>query len=229
MQKTPSARGKTHDNHTKKAAQEVFAKNFDPETDHRIASNFSLKTLVKRVKNKEVLQQKSGLKNAKNKLVLAVFLPFLKDESLEYLNDLWEGLRVLDVQIVILREGHEGNLKIPHGSQGAVLEASLENLHQVLAGADLFLFPAELKRRVYAISLALKYGAVPLLPQSETLNGLISDYDPVSENGVAFVYENGSIWSMFAGIIRAMETYKLPYDWHGIQRNGMSLDLTSLL
>ena len=229
MSKASLVRGKTHSNHFPKTTQDGFFKDFDPETDHRIANNFSLKNLAKRAKNKEVLQQKSGLKNDKHKLLLAVFAPFLKEEGLDRLNDLWDGLQALDVQIVILKEGQISNLKMPRASQGVILEASLENLHEVLAGADVFLFPAGLKRRAYAISLALKYGAVPVLPQSESFDGLISDYNPVSENGVAFVYEDESVWSMFAGIVRALETYKLPYDWHSIQRNGMSLDITSLL
>jgi len=51
----------------------------------------------------------------------------------------------------------------------------------------------------------------------------VSDYDPNRETGNAFVYgdiEKANHWKIYAGVVRALETFKFPYDWQSIIING---------
>ena len=39
--------------------------------------------------------------------------------------------------------------------------------------------------------------------------------------GNGFVYDNENVWGIFAGVVRALETFKFPYDWKHIVRVGL--------
>lgn len=63
----------------------------------------------------------------------------------------------------------------------------------------------------------LLYGVVPISPEHD----LLQDYDPVQEAGNSFLASPGTPWTWYAAFIRAIETYKLPYDWRTIQKHAM--------
>ncbi len=71
------------------------------------------------------------------------------------------------------------------------------------------------------LKACLAAGAVPLSPARSPLD----DYNPAQESGNAFLYEGDSKWLCFASLVRAMETFKLPYDWRTIQRHGMETQI----
>jgi starch synthase len=49
----------------------------------------------------------------------------------------------------------------------------------------------------------------------------IKDYNPNKETGNGFVYKKEDSWSIFAALVRAVETFKFPYDWKHIVRQGI--------
>jgi hypothetical protein len=63
----------------------------------------------------------------------------------------------------------------------------------------------------------LAYGAIPIGPKQPGLE----NYDPVQESGNAFLADPLTSWTWFAALVRACETYKLPYDWRTIQQHAM--------
>ena len=67
------------------------------------------------------------------------------------------------------------------------------------------------------LSRCLQSGAVPVAPTTK----LLKNYDPNQENGNAFLYEALTHWQAFAAVVRALETYRFPYDWKTIQKEGM--------
>lgn len=54
------------------------------------------------------------------------------------------------------------------------------------------------------------YGCVPVCRLDG--NGT-NEYDPLAEKGDGFYFKNPIKWEIFAAVVRAMETYKFPYDW----------------
>lgn len=46
------------------------------------------------------------------------------------------------------------------------------------------------------------------------------NYDPNHETGNSFVFEKKDAWQIFAATVRAIETYRFPFDWKWIIRNG---------
>jgi glycogen synthase len=84
------------------------------------------------------------------------------------------------------------------------------------AAADMALFLAPPKGQE-ELALCMQFGVVPI---SLPCDGL-EDYDPVQEAGNAFLFAESNPWLCFASLIRALETYKLPFDWRTIQRHAM--------
>lgn len=207
----------------KRSIKVKSSQSFDPTTDTYLVSNYDKASIAKRIANKTAWQKAANLKTDKERLLMTVCLPFQQEEAVKLLKELLPALKSLPVQLVVLQE-EEGFSLSEEKDNLRIAKASLENLHLSLAGSDLYLFLAKAKRPGYALGLSLKYGAVPVVPESETRNALLGDYDPVREKGAGFVYADASVWSLFAAIVRAVETYKLPYDWKGVQRNGMELE-----
>lgn len=66
---------------------------------------------------------------------------------------------------------------------------------------------------------AWENGVVPI---TQKLDSSILDYNPNTESGNAFVFQNANQWEIYAAVVRALETYKFPYDWKFIVRSCKS-------
>ncbi|MFC1600400.1 hypothetical protein ACFL3T_05210 [Patescibacteria group bacterium] len=66
------------------------------------------------------------------------------------------------------------------------------------------------------VKKAWENGVVPI---TQELDPSVVDYNPNTESGNAFVYQNANEWEIFAAVVRALETHKFPYDWKFIVRS----------
>ncbi|MBU1151972.1 hypothetical protein KJ632_04065 [Patescibacteria group bacterium] len=120
-----------------------------------------------------------------------------------------EALSHIDVNIVVISEkDHQwGTIK-----NMRVIDYDRKKRKKLLEAAD--------------IALGLNFNDV----EEMLLNGVIpvshvraelEDYNPNQESGNAFLYKGENPWSAFAALVRAIETYKFPYDWKNIVRDGI--------
>lgn len=107
----------------------------------------------------------------------------------EVLKTLQQGLSHLNAEI-ITEQDFEAGLKKAH--MAVILDENLEMIRK-----------------------AWEHGVVTI---TSKFNDKIEDYNPNSESGNSFVFENANEWEVFAAIVRALETYKFPYDWKYIVR-----------
>ena len=174
------------------------------------------KRKIKRKKEKKrELQELLGLK--KNNLPLFVVL-----ERNSQIEKILEGFLDLPLQIAIFSR-KKITKKINKAAQENknvsfcnYLEKNLSEESIIAAANSIIIFDEEEKQ----INLARIHKTVPIISSKSSF----SDYNPKEETGNAFLYESGSTWSLFTSIVRAVETYKLPYDWHGIVRDADALD-----
>lgn len=197
---------------------------WDPAHDSAIFHTYSVQDLGEKKKNKDALQKLLGLHVSPKMLLLSVVGSFTKQHGLEHVMHIAKGVAEIGGQLIILVPSHEvekwqKNLR-PFHDVIAVTNEDEKNIHRVLAGSDALVLPAASS---HAPAIALRYGTVPIAPLQSDAE--LHDYDPRTESGNAFLYAPGSVWSMYAGIVRAIETHKLPYDWKGLQRNGMKADI----
>ncbi len=151
------------------------------------------------------------LKLSYKKPLLAVILDkdLLKEDKGK-IDFFLNGSDALDMEIVVLADfslkGHKnGKVKfIPYNRQ---------NRKVVLEAAD-----TALCFKFSDVEEMLLNGVIPVsLNRKE-----IKDYNPNEESGNSFIYKTWDPWHVFAALVRAQETFKFPYDWKHIVREGLS-------
>ncbi len=136
--------------------------------------------------------------------------------------ELLPGLLTLPLELLVVGKGSAAygalftKLAKEHRHRVHIVPDNESALGSMYAASDMALFlsnPSTMKE----LKLCLSSGIVPV----SVASSMLENYDPVQESGNAFVSESANPWQCFAALVRAMETYKLPYDWRTIQRNGM--------
>lgn len=192
-----------------------------PAYDNKIVRKYSARTIEHKMENKTALQEE--LKWIPEPKQPMVCLPsgITDDLGGELLEKMLPGLLELPVGIVIRGRGSKKygelftKLSKESGHRIAILPDDEDSMRKMLAGCDIALFFST--KDTESLENALRYGVIPVsLPSAE-----LDNYNPVQESGNAFVYEQATMWQSFASLVRALETFKFPYDWRTIQRHAI--------
>jgi len=195
---------------------------FSPATDTAIAKKYASDSLEQKAHNKLALQKELGwAEEAKRPMIC---LPTGMSEKLggNLLKEMLPGLLELPVEIVILGKGSASfgtyltDIAKEHAHRMAIVANDEKHIRKMLAGADMALFLTDASAMPELIA-ALRYAAVPVAPTCKVL----STYDPNQESGNSFLYAKPTVWHCFAAVVRALETYRFPFDWKTIQRQCM--------
>lgn len=130
-----------------------------------------------------------------------------KDE--EKIKNILEGTANINMEVIVLADSNIDAFPIPHV---IFLPYSRPNRKTLLEAADMTLLLPLNDSEEFLLN-----GVVPV---AEEKTGL-SDYNPNHETGNGFIYKNDNQWSIFAALVRAMETFKFPYDWRNIVSEGI--------
>lgn len=131
----------------------------------------------------------------------------LQDEYKTAIEKFLEGTGVLNVEIVVVADTDLDSFSYPHVHYVPYSEKSRKELMQA---ADMMVITPS-----NDLEEILLNGVVPI---AHTRAG-VTDYNPNSENGNSFIYgnmEDADHWKIFAALVRALETFKFPYDWQNI-------------
>lgn len=156
---------------------------------------------------KKVLAEQLGF-SIKNPLLSIILDRELSKSDEENLKHILEATAAVDVQVVVLADTNLDACDSPHA---VVLPYGRVNRTKLLQGADMALCFG-----FNDVEEMLLNGTIPVSPARSE----IADYNPNRETGNAFVYKKMNCWSMFAALVRAVETFKFPYDWTNIVRQG---------
>lgn len=193
-----------------------------PAYDNKISRKYSARTIEHKAENKTVLQEELGWIEEPKQPVIC--LPAGASDALggALLEAVIPGLLELPVGIVIRGRGSKKygelftSLMKAHSHRIAILSDDETSMRKMLAGSDIAMFFSEEDAKE-DIENALRYGTIPVsLPRTS-----LENYNPVQESGNAFTYEEATHWKCFAALVRALETFKFPYDWRTIQRHAM--------
>lgn len=173
---------------------------------------------------KAALQQELGWKKEPRRALLCIPTGMTDELGGALLEDVMPGLLTLPVQIAILGKGSKAygdyftRLAADKPHKVGILPNVPKNVAALYAAADMALFCTPPGDGV-ELEACLSHGVVPLSPAS----GRLTNYDPNQEAGNAFTYEQLTPWHCFAAAVRAVETYRFPYDWKTIQKNAISM------
>ena len=197
---------------------------FSPAADKAIARAYGVQTLEYKVQNKVSLQEELGWPEEPKRAMLCIPSGVSEQLGGKLLEEVLPGLMELPLQILILGKGSSSYGKMltelakEHNHRIAIVPNDEKMIRKMYAASDMALFlsnPAAMPE----LQQCLSYGVVPVAPSLSKLH----DYNPNQESGEAFTYEKQTVWHVFAGIVRALETFKFPFDWRTIQRHCMEL------
>lgn len=191
-----------------------------PSSDKAITRAYDAQTLEYKVQNKTALQEELGWAEEPKRALVCIPTGVSDQLGGKLLQEMIPGLLELPIELLILGKGAASygkmltELSKEHSHRIAIIPNDEKMIRKMLAASDMALF---LSKDAPEISACLSYGAVPICPASDE----VSDYNPNQESGSGFVYKKENMWHAFAGIVRALETFKFPYDWKTIQKHGM--------
>ena len=193
-----------------------------PAYDNKIARKYSARTIEHKLENKLALQEAVGWIDEPKLPVMCLPTGMTDELGGELLAAMLPGLLELPVSIVIRGRGSKKygemclELAKKHSHRIAVVSDDEVSMRKLLAGSDMAIFFSQ-SDEDSELENALRYGAIPVsMPQP-----ILENYNPVQESGNAFVFEEPTVWQCFAAVVRAVETFKFPYDWRTIQRHAM--------
>ena len=163
-------------------------------------------TLKDKGKMKGVLAKLLNFSN--KKIVIGIFLEEnLKKDLKKMLEELSVGLKSLDVVVVALTDEKIENLNDIHN-----VPYTMKNREMLIEASDM-----ALTFDFNDVEELLLKGVVPIsFKRKELIN-----YDLKRETGNSFIYSKNNVWAVFASIVRALETFKFPYDWKHLMREGV--------
>jgi len=96
--------------------------------------------------------------------------------------------------------------------------------HLVEGGADAFLMPSRYEPCGLNQMYSLRYGTVPIVRATGGLADTVVDYAPRRRSATGIVFRDYTSEALLQAIRRAIELYRQPRIWHGLQVAGMKQD-----
>jgi starch synthase len=207
---------------------------FNPATDKIIKTNFSLKDLNKREKNKLDLEKEFGLPSSSTTPLLAIAGRLTEQKGLDLLIKVLPFL-LAEYPIYFIAMGGGDNkyrgffsdLEKQFPRQvGTHLLPNWILPRKIFAGSDLFLAPSKWEPGGITVIEAMRYGSIPVVRATGGLADTVVDYNPTTKKGTGFSFNNYNELSLFATIVRGLETYKDKSAWQGLIKQAMRQDFS---
>lgn len=172
----------------------------------------SLKQILEAKEKQKKLLTKQ-LDFSKDKALIGIFLDNeLSSKQEGMLKEFLGASASLDLQVVVLADTNLEMINESLDQHVKLLDYSKENRKNLMQAADLaFAFDFN------DVQEMLINGTIPVSKKRKELE----NYDPNQESGFGFLFEKEDKWCSVAALVRALETYRFPYDWKTIVRSGL--------
>lgn len=212
----------------------IDVKEWNPATDKRIASNYSIEKMDGKRRCKRALQKICSLPEEQGVPLIGTIGRLTSQKGFDLVGRLIKRLDDLDVQFVLLGKGekkYHDAFKRLAAKRPDRLSVNLrfddDLAHQIEAGADMFLMPSRFEPCGLNQMYSLRYGTVPVVRKTGGLADTVVDFSPDGlKNGrsTGFVFDNYSVGALEKTVRAALTLYPDRRKWLKLARNGMSQD-----
>lgn len=206
---------------------------WNPATDKLIAKNYSPSAMAGKKTCRAALLKEMGLDKDPRGPVLCMVTRLAEQKGFDVLIPLLDRLLADDVRLVILGEGdpvYSRDLSVAamrNAGRFAFRQGMDDALsHRIYAGADVILIPSHFEPCGLGAMYALKYGAAPIARASGGLHQILSDYDPTTGTGNAFLFYEYNAEALWDTIIRAKRHFADEEAWQRLVRQAMECDFS---
>jgi starch synthase len=165
--------------------------------------------------------------------VFSMVTRLAEQKGFDILIPLLDRMLADDVRLVILAEGdaaYARDLAVAakrNPGRFAFRQAMDDPLaHRIYAGADIMLLPSHFEPCGLSAMYALKYGTVPIARASGGLHQILTDYDPATERGCAFLFYAYNPAALWDTIGRAKRLFEGTESWRRLMRRAMECDFS---
>ena len=205
---------------------------YNPETDPKIAQNYSFEHLEGKAACKQALQEELGLEIKPETPLIGMVGRLSNQKGLDLVDYVIADIMRQDVQLVVLGmgEGRYFNLfswaeSEYKGKVAARFTMDHALAHRIYAGADLFLMPSQFEPCGLSQMIAMRYGTVPIVRETGGLRDTVLSYNEFNGEGNGFTFFNYNAHDMLHTIERATDFYHNQRDvWQKLQERGMHGD-----
>jgi starch synthase len=203
----------------------------NPTTNSHIQTQYDANNLYLRRENKIALQQQAHLPVNSDVPLLAMISRLTDQKGFDLLAQIIHPLLAQGIQFVLLGVGDQHyqemfqKLAASYPEQVAIfLTFNTELAQRIYAGSDMLLMPSRFEPCGTNQMYAMHYGCVPIVRRVGGLADTVQEYQPHSNEGNGFVFQNYDAWEFFAAIVRALALYPFKDIWQALQLHGMEAD-----
>jgi len=208
---------------------------WDPQTDTLLPAPYGARTLQKRQRNGQAVEERFGL-DPDGAPILAVISRLTWQKGMDLLADALDRIVAEGAKMAVLGSGDhalEGaflsGAARHRGRVGAVIGYSEPLSHLMQAGCDAILVPSRFEPCGLTQLYGLRYGCVPIVARTGGLADTIVDANEAALSaGVATGFQFAPLTAdaLLEAIRRAIRCHREPSLWATIQRQGMKADVS---
>jgi starch synthase len=208
----------------------IDEKTYNPSVDDSLFKNYDYHKVHRKKVNKEFLQKKFGLAVDTEVPVICTTSRVTFQKGFELILKIIDHLLKLDVQFIVIGSGEKDYIKElnkkarQHPKRMVVVPSHEDNQKYetaVYAGADMFLLPSHYEPCGINQLIAMRYGCVPIVRKVGGLHDTVNNFNLATGKGTGFVFEQFNDYSLFGGIVRALEINKNRKIWRNLMVHCM--------
>lgn len=203
---------------------EVVNPAFDPD----VIVKYDVNSLPKKLKNKTELQKELNLKVVENVPLIGMVNRLSEQKGFELIINIMPTLLKANLQLAVVGSGNADYLKFfretaKKNPERVSISSPFDQktASRIYAGSDIYLMPSRYEPCGLSQLISLRYGSIPIVHAVGGLHDTIDDFDPSTDTGNGFVFENYEEGELLMAISRACESYKYKNNWNRLVYRAM--------
>ncbi|HJP90664.1 MAG TPA: glycogen/starch synthase [Pyrinomonadaceae bacterium] len=203
---------------------------WNPETDPDVAANYSAEDLSGKRECKLDLLRRFNLPQEPDRPILANISRLVPQKGYDLFEQISGWILETGSFFIAVGKGeYEDFLQRWHDMaprQVGIYKGQAPDalVHQVEAGADIFLMPSLFEPCGLNQMYSMRYGTVPIVRATGGLDDTVQQFNPEDGTGTGFKFGPYDAGALLEKIREALYFYARPEQWQKIQRNGMLVD-----
>ena len=224
-----------HSPHLSGIVNGIDVEQWDSSNDKLLSAPYDADNVLERKRmNKLALQEKLGLEQNENRMVLGLISRLTDQKGLDLVNAVFPKLLDGNTQVIILGTGdprYESAFRYFESENPGTVCAYIsynEGLaHQIYAGADALLVPSLFEPCGLTQLIAMRYGTVPIVRETGGLKDTVKPYTDEWSEGNGFTFKQYQADHLLQAINDAKTIYfEQRWNWDNIVRRDMAKDVS---
>lgn len=206
---------------------------WNPSTDRFIPGRFNHDDLSGKGICRSELVRECGLSIEKQAPLISFVGRLSRQKGIDILAESIEKIISIGAGLIILGKGdmefenmvstfsnrYKSNVHVRIGYDEAFA-------HRVYGGSDMFLMPSRYEPCGLGQMIAMRYGTIPVARKTGGIVDTIEDYNPLSDSGTGFLFEDYNPSSLICSIRLAVSLFSCKDRWEGLLRRAMKRDFS---